>query len=104
MEEESQTHYDDNSVDTYVVIDDTGEEIRVPYMDMNQETHFQFEDTHPNPFDQFMPVEKKTHIWAAIEKLKPDAREIITLNHFHNYSNKGRGLEYPHRDCDESFV
>lgn len=56
--------------------------------EMEEETYVQFEDTKPKPRDQFNTDETCTQLWRAIEQLKPDFREIITLKHFHNLSYK----------------
>lgn len=56
--------------------------------EMEEETYVQFEDNKPKPREQYQTDETCAQLWDAIEKLKPDFREIITLKHFHNLSYK----------------
>ncbi len=56
--------------------------------EIEEETYQQFQDSKPRPSEQFQSDETCQLLWNAIEQLKPDFREIITLKHFHNLSYK----------------
>ena len=56
--------------------------------ELEEETFAQFEDDRPDPRDQYADAEQRQHLWKAIDKLKPDFREIIIMKHFHNLSYK----------------
>ena len=56
--------------------------------EMEEETFVQFEDDKPTPRDQYEESETRLQLWRAIDRLKPDFREIIIMKHFHNLSYK----------------
>jgi RNA polymerase sigma-70 factor (ECF subfamily) len=56
--------------------------------ELEEETFAQFEDDRPDPRDMYADSETRTQLWRAIDKLKPDFREIIIMKHFHNLSYK----------------
>lgn len=56
--------------------------------ELEEETFAQFEDDKPTPRDQYEEGETRLNLWRAIDRLKPDFREIIIMKHFHNLSYK----------------
>ncbi|MCX7718837.1 MAG: RNA polymerase sigma factor [Candidatus Sumerlaeaceae bacterium] len=56
--------------------------------ELEEETFAQFEDDRPGPRDVYADSETRHHLWRAIDRLKPDFREIIIMKHFHNLSYK----------------
>ena len=56
--------------------------------ELEEETFAQFEDDKPTPRDNYEDSETRIQLWRAIDKLKPDFREIIIMKHFHNLSYK----------------
>ena len=64
--------------------------VRSDYMSqMEEDNHQQFEDSRqPTPSDWFVNDDVRHKLWQAIERLKPDFREIIVMKHFHNLSYK----------------
>ena len=56
--------------------------------ELEEETFAQFEDERPDPRDVYADNETRHQLWRAIDKLKPDFREIIIMKHFHNLSYK----------------
>jgi RNA polymerase sigma-70 factor (ECF subfamily) len=56
--------------------------------ELEEETFAQFEDVRPDPRDQYADSETRHQLWRAIDRLKPDFREIIIMKHFHNLSYK----------------
>lgn len=56
--------------------------------ELEEETFAQFEDEKPTPRDQYEESETRINLWRAIDRLKPDFREIIIMKHFHNLSYK----------------
>jgi RNA polymerase sigma-70 factor, ECF subfamily len=57
--------------------------------ELEEETFAQFEDTNrPDPRDSYADSETRHLLWRAIDRLKPDFREIIIMKHFHNLSYK----------------
>jgi len=56
--------------------------------ELEEETFAQFEDDKPTPRDMYEESETRINLWRAIDKLKPDFREIIIMKHFHNLSYK----------------
>ena len=56
--------------------------------ELEEETFAQFEDARPDPRDVYADSETRHQLWRAIDKLKPDFREIIIMKHFHNLSYK----------------
>ena len=57
--------------------------------ELEEETFAQFEDTNrPDPRDAYADSETRHLLWRAIDRLKPDFREIIIMKHFHNLSYK----------------
>jgi RNA polymerase sigma-70 factor (ECF subfamily) len=56
--------------------------------ELEEETFAQFEDDKPTPRDQYEESETRINLWRAIDRLKPDFREIIIMKHFHNLSYK----------------
>lgn len=41
-------------------------------------------DSKPGPDDLFAGSETRDQLWRAIEKLRPDFREVVIMRHFHN--------------------
>lgn len=56
--------------------------------ELEEETFAQFEDDKPTPRDMYEESETRINLWRAIDRLKPDFREIIIMKHFHNLSYK----------------
>ncbi len=56
--------------------------------ELEEETFAQFEDDRPDPRDEYRDSETRQLLWKAIDKLKPDFREIIIMKHFHSLSYK----------------
>jgi len=56
--------------------------------ELEEETFAQFEDERPGPRDVYADSETRHQLWRAIDRLKPDFREIIIMKHFHNLSYK----------------
>ncbi len=56
--------------------------------ELEDETFAQFEDDKPTPRDMYEESETRINLWRAIDRLKPDFREIIIMKHFHNLSYK----------------
>lgn len=56
--------------------------------ELEEETFAQFEDERPDPRDVYADSETRHNLWRAIDRLKPDFREIIIMKHFHNLSYK----------------
>lgn len=56
--------------------------------ELEEETFAQFEDERPDPRDVYEDNETRQQLWRAIDRLKPDFREIIIMKHFHNLSYK----------------
>jgi RNA polymerase sigma-70 factor (ECF subfamily) len=56
--------------------------------ELEEETFAQFEDDKPTPRDTYEESETRINLWRAIDRLKPDFREIIIMKHFHNLSYK----------------
>lgn len=56
--------------------------------ELEEETFAQFEDEKPTPRDMYEESETRINLWRAIDRLKPDFREIIIMKHFHNLSYK----------------
>ena len=56
--------------------------------ELEEETFAQFEDDNPTPRDMYEDSETRINLWRAIDRLKPDFREIIIMKHFHNLSYK----------------
>jgi len=56
--------------------------------ELEEETFAQFEDERPDPRDVYADSETRHQLWRAIDRLKPDFREIIIMKHFHNLSYK----------------
>jgi RNA polymerase sigma-70 factor (ECF subfamily) len=48
------------------------------------DAHVQFASPQPNARDICARNETHKHLWAAIERLKPQNREIVMMNHFHH--------------------
>ena len=55
---------------------------------MVDEQCVQFADDRPDPRDIAARNEMQRHLWDAIERLKPENREIIIMKHFHHMSYK----------------
>ena len=53
---------------------------------MMEEQHVQFADPKPNARDICARDEMQRLLWQAIERLKPESREIILMKHFHYMS------------------
>lgn len=55
--------------------------------ELQEENHTQTRDEkQPTPDERAQADDVSAILWQAIETLKPDFREIITLKHFHNLS------------------
>ena len=53
-----------------------------------EDQFIQYPDTKPLPDDLYQMSDMNLRLWKAIETLKPDFREIITLKHYHGLSYK----------------
>lgn len=53
---------------------------------MMDEQHVQFADPKPNARDICARNEMQRLLWEAIERLRPQSREIILMKHFHHMS------------------
>ncbi|MGB9692606.1 MAG: RNA polymerase sigma factor [Candidatus Sumerlaeaceae bacterium] len=56
--------------------------------ELEEEQYMQFREHRPNPREQFEQNQQREQLWEAINRLKPDFREIIIMKHFHNHSYK----------------
>ncbi len=56
--------------------------------ELEEEQYMQFRENRPNPREQFEQNQEREQLWEAINRLKPDFREIIIMKHFHNLSYK----------------
>jgi RNA polymerase sigma-70 factor (ECF subfamily) len=56
--------------------------------ELEEEQFMQFHEERPDPREQFSQSQQREQLWEAIERLKPDFREIIIMKHFHNLSYK----------------
>ncbi len=55
---------------------------------LEEEKYMQFREEKPDPRAQYEIDEVRQKLWEAIERLKPDFREIIIMKHYHNLAYK----------------
>lgn len=56
--------------------------------ELEEETFMQVREERPDPRGSYEDEQTRVQLWRAIDRLKPDFREIIIMKHFHNLSYK----------------